>query len=497
MRVALVGETLADARAVMVEGVSGLLAVHPQHAKPLYEPSKRQITWPNGAIAQVFSADDPQSLRGPQFSAAWCDELCKWRRPEETWDMLQFGLRLGDRPRQVVTTTPRPTKLLKTLLADPLTAVTRVSTRANEANLAPGFLEAIVGRYQGTRLGRQELDAELLEDRADALWPRDLIERGRVRVTPEMRRVVVAVDPPAGSGPRSDACGIIVAGLSSDDRAYVLADWTRERASPLDWAGVAIAAYRRYEADRIVVEVNQGGELVETVIRQIDRTVPVRSVRAMRGKWLRAEPVAALYEQGRVAHVGTFPELEDEMSDFGPDGLSGGASPDRVDALVWALTDLMLLASRSRASGGFDGFANSSDSSCPALCRASNGDSQVCVSPDWVAGTSPAMTNAFGIVNGNDTARATCEAARPRRQGEPDGEADRLGGRRAAGLDAARPRLARPRRLRQERRGLSLGTHDRGSGGKRAALPVRRRERSRRASTACAARQAQPGALRA
>jgi phage terminase large subunit-like protein len=242
----------------------------------------------------------------------------------------------------VVTTTPRPTKLLKALLADPLTAVTRVSTRANEANLAPGFLEAIVGRYQGTRLGRQELDAELLEDRADALWPRSLIERARVRVAPELRRVVVAVDPPASSGPRSDACGIIVAGVGADDRAYVLADWTRQRASPLDWAGVAIAAYRRFEADRIVVEVNQGGELVETVIRQIDRTVPVRSVRAMRGKWLRAEPVAALYEQGRVAHVGALPELEDEMSDFGPDGLSGGASPDRVDALVWALTDLML-----------------------------------------------------------------------------------------------------------------------------------------------------------
>jgi phage terminase large subunit-like protein len=342
MRVALIGETLADARAVMVEGVSGLLAVHPPEAKPLFEPSKRQVTWANGAIAQLFSADDPESLRGPQFSAAWCDELSKWRRPEETWDMLQFGLRLGTRPRQVVTTTPRPTKLLKALLADPLTAVTRVSTRANEANLAPGFLEAIVGRYQGTRLGRQELDAELLEDRADALWPRSLIERARVRVAPELRRVVVAVDPPASSGPRSDACGIIVAGVGADDRAYVLADWTRQRASPLDWAGVAIAAYRRFEADRIVVEVNQGGELVETVIRQIDRTVPVRSVRAMRGKWLRAEPVAALYEQGRVAHVGALPELEDEMSDFGPDGLSGGASPDRVDALVWALTDLML-----------------------------------------------------------------------------------------------------------------------------------------------------------
>jgi phage terminase large subunit-like protein len=342
MRVALVGETLADARAVMVEGVSGLLAVHPPDARPLFEPSKRQITWPNGAIAQLFSADDPESLRGPQFSAAWCDELCKWRRPEETWDMLQFGLRLGTSPRQVVTTTPRPTKLLKTLLIDPLTAVSRVSTVANEANLAPGFLGAIVGRYRGTRLGRQELDAELLEDRPDALWPRDLIERARVRVAPEMRRAVVAADPPASSGPHADTCGIVVAGMGVDGRAYVLADRTRERASPLEWARAVVLAYRRFAADRIVAEVNQGGDLVETVIRQIDASVPVRSVRAKRGKWLRAEPVAALYEQGRVAHVGTFPELEDEMSDFGPEGLSGGASPDRVDALVWALTDLML-----------------------------------------------------------------------------------------------------------------------------------------------------------
>jgi phage terminase large subunit-like protein len=343
-RVALVGESLADARRVMVEGVSGLLAVHPPGLRPLYEPSKRQVTWPNGAIAQIFSAEDPDSLRGPQFSAAWCDELCKWRRPDETWDMLQFGLRLGMSPRQVVTTTPRPTKLLKALLADPLAAVTRVSTEANAANLAPSFLEAIVGRYRGTRLGRQELDAELLEDRPDALWPRELIERARVRAAPELRRIVVAVDPPAASGPEADACGIIVAGVSEEGRGFVLADLTRTRASPLEWARAVVRAYRRYQADRVVAEINQGGELVETVIRQIDATVPVRAVRAMRGKFLRAEPVAALYEQGRVAHVGAFPELEDEMNDFGPDGLSGGGSPDRVDALVWALTDLMLRA---------------------------------------------------------------------------------------------------------------------------------------------------------
>jgi predicted phage terminase large subunit-like protein len=341
-RIALVGETLTDARSVMVEGLSGLMAVHPPEGRPLYEPSKRQVTWPNGAVAQLFSAEDPESLRGPQFSHAWCDELAKWRRPDESWAMLQFGLRLGDAPRQVVTTTPRPIKLIKALLADPQCAVSRVKTAANAANLAPSFLEAIVGRYRGTRLGRQELDAELLEDRPDTLFPRALIEGCRVRAAPELGRVVVAVDPPASSGPHADACGIVVAGLGSDGRAYVLADRTVERMRPLDWARAAIGAYRAHEADRIVVETNQGGDLVETVIRQVDASVPVRAVRAMRGKWLRAEPVAALYEQGRVAHVGALPALEDEMSDFGPDGLSGGQSPDRVDALVWALTELLL-----------------------------------------------------------------------------------------------------------------------------------------------------------
>ena len=343
-RIALVGETLGDARAIMVEGVSGLLAVYPPEKAPAYEPSKRQVTFASGAVAQLFSADDPESLRGPQFSGAWCDELAKWRRPQETWDMLQFALRLGNVPRQVVTTTPRPIPLIKALLADPRTAVTRVATAANAANLAPSFLDAVVGRYRGTRLGRQELDAELLEDRPDSLWPRALIERSRVSAAPELRRVVVAVDPPASSGAHADACGIVVAGLGCDGRAYVLADATREGVRPLDWARAAIAAYRAYEADRIVVEANQGGEMVETVLRQVNATVPVRCVHARRGKFLRAEPVAALYEQGRVFHVGAFPALEDEMSDFGADGLLGGASPDRVDALVWALTELLLRA---------------------------------------------------------------------------------------------------------------------------------------------------------
>ncbi len=285
-RIALIGETHADARSIMVEGVSGLLAVHPPDERPVYEPSKRQVMWDTGAIAQLFSAEDPESLRGPQFSAAWCDELCKWRRPDETWDMLQFGLRLGTSPRQVVTTTPRPIKLIKTLLADARCAVTKVPTSANAANLAPSFLEAIVGRYRGTRLGRQELDAEILEDRPDSLWPRALIEGSRVRAAPELARVVVAVDPPVSSGGAADACGIVVAGLGRDGRAYVLADLTREGVRPLDWARAVVAAYRRFEADRIVVEVNQGGDLVEAVLRQVDASMPVRAVRAYRGKWL-------------------------------------------------------------------------------------------------------------------------------------------------------------------------------------------------------------------
>ena len=242
----------------------------------------------------------------------------------------------------MVTTTPRTIPLIKALLADPRVAVTRVATRANAANLAPSFLSAVVGRYRGTRLGRQELEAELLEDRPDSLWPRALLERCRVVAAPPLRRVVVAVDPPASSSAGADACGIVVAGLSEEGHAYVLADLTRAGLRPLDWARRVVAAYHAHEADRIVVEVNQGGDMVEAVIAQVDRSVPVRAVRAYRGKYLRAEPVAALYEQGRVAHVGAFPALEDEMSDFGADGLSGGASPDRVDALVWALTDLIV-----------------------------------------------------------------------------------------------------------------------------------------------------------
>jgi phage terminase large subunit-like protein len=255
--------------------------------------------------------------------------------------MLQFGLRLGDRPRQVVTTTPRPIPLLKRVMADPGTAKTHART-ADNPHLARVFLAQIVARYEGTRLGRQELDAELIEERADALWSRGMIEACRVDRAPELRRVVVAVDPPAASSERSDQCGIVAAGLGTDGNGYVIADATAERLTPARWAKRAVDLYHRLEADRIVAEVNQGGDMVEAVIRQADEAVPVSKVHAHRGKYLRAEPVAALYEQARVKHVGAFPELEDEMCDFGLGGLSSGRSPDRLDAMVWALSVLML-----------------------------------------------------------------------------------------------------------------------------------------------------------
>ena len=341
-RVALVGENEHEVREVMVEGVSGLLAVHARGERPTWIPSRRRLEWANGAVAQAFSADDPESLRGPQFAAAWLDELAKWRHAEATFDMLQFGLRLGERPRQVITTTPRPLPLLKRIMADPATALTRAATVANALNLSPAFIDAVVARYGGTRIGRQELGGEIVEERADALWSRGLIETCRVDVTarPPLTRIVVAVDPPASSRKGADACGIVAAGRAADGTLYVIADESVGGLSPAGWATKAIALWRRLEADALVAEVNQGGDMVRAVIAQADPTVPVTTVRASRGKWLRAEPVAALYEQGRVKHAGIFPALEDEMCDFGLDGLSQGRSPDRLDALVWAVGSL-------------------------------------------------------------------------------------------------------------------------------------------------------------
>ncbi len=341
-RIALIGETYAAVRDVMIEGESGLLAIHPDRERPKWISSKRQLVWNNGAVAQVFTSEEPDGLRGPQFAAAWCDELAKWNNVEETWNMLQFALRLGDYPRQVITTTPRPIGLLKKIIKDDRTLISHSTTAENRHNLAKGFLERIVGEYEGTRLGRQELNGELIEDRVDALWKRQDLELVRINLPANLRRIVVAVDPPISAGIKSDACGIVVAGLMADGRACVLEDATLAKASPHAWASRVVAAYHRWHADAVVAETNQGGDMVETILRSIDPTLPVRQVRATRGKWLRAEPVAALYERGQVAHAGAFAELEDQMCDFGPAGLSSGRSPDRLDALVWALTHLML-----------------------------------------------------------------------------------------------------------------------------------------------------------
>lgn len=342
--IAIVAETAADARDVMVEGESGILSVHPRGFRPLYEPSKRRLTWPNGAQASLFNATEPSQLRGPQHDLAWSDELAKWRYADETWDMLQLGLRLGDAPRQIITTTPRPIKIVREMLKDPSCVVTRGTTFENRSNLAPKFFAQIEQRYAGTRLGRQELNAEVLDDIPDALWTRANLDQHRRRLDeiPALRRIVVAVDPAAKSHEIKEdgaATGIVAAGEGEDGRGYVLDDATC-RASPNGWARRAMALFDRLEADVMVAEVNNGGDMVGETIRAVRPSVPYREVTASRGKWTRAEPIAALYEQGRISHVGTFPELEDEMVLIGPNGLADGRSPDRADALVWALTEL-------------------------------------------------------------------------------------------------------------------------------------------------------------
>jgi phage terminase large subunit-like protein len=334
--IALVGETITEAIAVMVEGVSGIMAVTPPGERPKLNGAA--LHWPNGVVGTLLGASDPERFRGPQFAAAWCDEVGKWPNAEVAWDMLQFGLRLGERPRQVATTTPRPTRLIKRLLAEPGTVVTRMTTRENEKHLAGSFLSAVVARYRGTVLGRQELEGELIEDLPGALWTRAMFRRDDGA---ERHRIVVAVDPPATSGAGADGCGIIVA-ARTDAGAVVVEDLTLKPAAPIAWATRAVRAYHDHGADCIVAEVNQGGEMVRAVIAQVDPDVPVRTVHATRGKWVRAEPVAALYAQGRVRHAAGLTALEDEMCVFGVDGRADGHSPDRLDAAVWAVTELML-----------------------------------------------------------------------------------------------------------------------------------------------------------
>ncbi|MAW80210.1 MAG: ATP-binding protein [Parvularcula sp.] len=345
--IALVAETYADAREVMIEGPSGIRAVSPSGETPRYEASRRRLVWPDGAVAYAFSAEDPDGIRGYQFTAAWSDEFAKWRYAEETWSNLQLALRLGDKPRQIVTTTPRPMALLKRLIASPTTETVRASTYDNRAHLSEAFFTEIAALYEGTALGRQELMGEIVDDIAGALWSWNMIEAARISAAPALDRVVVAVDPPATGGENADECGIVVAGVAycgDVKTAFVIADWSAAGLSPRQWAEKTAVAYHEFSADRIVVEVNQGGDMAKAVIAQVEPQAPVRGVHATRGKKLRAEPVAALYEQGRVRHVGAFPKLEDQMTTYTgqSSGNWGGKSPDRLDALVWAITELML-----------------------------------------------------------------------------------------------------------------------------------------------------------
>jgi len=346
-RIALVGETMAQVREVMVFGESGILACSPPDRRPVWEATRQRLIWPNGAIAQVFSAHDPESLRGPQFDGAWVDELAKWKKARETWDMLQFGLRLGEAPQVCITTTPRNIGVLKQILDAPTTVVTSAATQANRAFLADSFLLEVQARYAGTRLGRQELEGMLLEDVEGALWTSETLEALRLDAAPAMDRIVVAVDPPVTGKSTSDECGIVVVGTCTqgpvqDWRAYVLADASVSAASPMTWASAAVRAMETWGADRLVAEVIQGGDLVAEVLRQVDPMVPIKAVHASRGKSARAEPVAALYEQGRVHHLRNLGALEDQMCAMSARGYEGKGSPDRVDALVWALHDLMI-----------------------------------------------------------------------------------------------------------------------------------------------------------
>jgi predicted phage terminase large subunit-like protein len=338
----LIAPTAADVRDVMLEGPAGILSISPPHLRPVYTPSLRKVVWPNGAQALLFSSDEPDRLRGPQADTIWIDELCAMRLAQEVLDNAMFGLRLGKEPRCLITTTPRPIKCFKALLAreGQDVVVTRSTSYANRDNLAPAFFAQITSKYAGTRLGRQELEAELLLDTPGSLWQLDRIEELRVNRGPQpYQRVVIAVDPAVTFGPDSDETGIVVVALAQDGQAYVIDDLSG-RYPPSEWALRAIQAYRLHCADRIVGEINNGGAMVEHTLRSVDPGIPFKAVHASRGKLTRAEPVSALYQQGRVHHVGVFGPLEDQMTSY--DGSRTGTSPDRLDALVWGLTELML-----------------------------------------------------------------------------------------------------------------------------------------------------------
>ena len=341
-RIALVARTPAEIRDTMIQGPSGILSICPPWNMPEYESSKKQLTWPSGATAFIYSSYEPDQLRGQQFDAAWCDELASWKYPRDTWNNLAFALRQGSDPRCVVTTTPKPIAVLRELIARPDIVVTRGTTYDNEDNLAHSFYSHIRATYEGTRIGRQEIHADLLDQSEDALWDREWIDDSRVERAPEsLVEVVVAIDPSVTSNPRSNETGIVVAGVDSDKRCYVLADGSG-RMSPSKWAERAIALYDKHSADRIIGETNNGGDLVQEVLRTASggKTFRFIAVNASRGKYARAEPVAALYEQGKVHHVGTFPDLEDQMCAWTPKGPADD-SPDRMDALVWAISHLV------------------------------------------------------------------------------------------------------------------------------------------------------------
>lgn len=349
-RVALLAPTASDCRDTLVEGESGILNVcwdkdktyNGVHVgKPKYEPSKRQLTWANGAIAKMYSAEEPERLRGPQFEAAWADELCAWTKDEETWEQLMYGLRLGDHPQVFVSTTPKPRKLLKELINEPTTVISTGSTYDNEANLAPSFLKKLREKYEGTRMGQQEIHAQILTEAQGALWNHELLDAARLdgEIETDLIRIVVAVDPAVSNTAKSDQTGIVVAALGDDNKGYILED-ASGRYSPQEWATKARDLYIKWNADRVVAEKNQGGDLVRYTLQTVDPLLPIKLVHASKGKSARAEPVSALYEQGKVRHVKGLHELEEQMVEWEP--LSGMASPDRIDALVWALTELML-----------------------------------------------------------------------------------------------------------------------------------------------------------
>jgi phage terminase large subunit-like protein len=344
-RIGLIGQTAADARDVIVEGESGILATAPRWNRPLYEPSKRRLTWPNGAVATTYAGDSPDQLRGPQHDTVWCDELAKWQYAQECWDNMEMGLRLGRDPRAIVTTTPRPIPLIVSLRDDPQTVrpVTNLSTHLNRANVSARFVQRVIAKYAGTRLGRQELDAEILDDTPGALWTRSGIEQSRVSRAPELVRIVVGVDPSAGG--IEGETGIVGCGKDAKEHGYVLRDDTAS-GDPAEWAPAVVRAYIELRADAIVVETNNGGKMIAHTIRNTTTVVngvtvrganlPIIEVWASRGKHTRAEPISMLWSQGRAHYVGAWPDLEDQCCTWVP----GEDSPDRMDAKVWAMTEL-------------------------------------------------------------------------------------------------------------------------------------------------------------